>query len=556
MIYKVRHLALLVDSMGTQYSVQSRYITAVDIGLTTNFQSDTELLLGVAPPPTAEITLKKQTSQDVAAFHQLIERDGDYRALTLYVFVSFDNGATYSTKFAGLVKSRKESYSAITLSASGFLDMLSLKRVLTPLMRWKKTATAIVQSGTLLELLNSQDPTLNNVGIINSILWDLGGRPIQCKSLFDDNLVGYTAKFYYDCDTSVIDPEWTWFNNENLQADLESLCRASGGVLFQKEDGLVLYKNVYSIPESTPFAVYTDKDYAAVEVGESRYEPYRKIILTFTPRYLSGNQEVYAEVVDEFLYTGQTLIKTVEFQKPVYRLVNHTTSGQLGSTFVASGYVYTSDIVEASSSSVSKVPVYFKVASYSGWYNPAYLYTGTPGNFIEVNSTNTLPSQSADVHILHSGAAAGLSIYLGKLSLYGRSLEGAKPQSYIRVIEGSSGVAQGYKELRLNDNPYIQDYMSAGRYTNIAAYLLANPRTVLTLTEVPALNSATLGATVEVQSNLMQVSGLFKVTAVKYSNTLATCSLSLVSLSGLVQQSNLYIIGDVYASSDEKYLGF
>lgn len=556
MIYKVKHLAALVDNDGSVYSIPSNYITSVNTSITTNFQSSTELLLGVAPPPTAEITIKKVANSDVAAYHTAISRNGDYRSLTLHVFVSFDNGQTYVTKFSGFVKSRKESYGTVTLGATGFLGLLDLFKLNTPLMRWKRTATTIPQTGSLQDILDSQDPTTNDVGVINSVLWEIGGRPLRCRQLFDDNTQGYQPKFYYDCDGSVINPEWTWFNNDNLLNDLESLCRASGGVLYQREDGVVLYKNIYSIPSNEPEAVYTDSVYEDLEIGESRYEPYSKVILTFTPRYLTSSQEVYSEVLDEFLYPNQILVKTIEFQKPVYRLVNNTTSGQLGDTLVSAVYQKDSEIVEASSASLTKLSVYFKITPYSGWYTPTYTFTGNLGQFNEVPSTSTVTSQSAEIMILNSGVLVDLTVHLGRMRLFGRSLEGAKPQNYIRQIPITSGVLSGFKELRLNENPYIQDYTNARRYTHLSEYLLSNPRQVLTLKSVPADRAVTVGSIVEVNSTSMAVSGLYRVTSVGYELNTQACTLSVISTSGLIGRESVYIVGSGYSLDDTRYLGF
>lgn len=556
MIYKVKHLAALVDNDGSVYSIPSNYITSVNTSITTNFQSSTELLLGVAPPPTAEITIKKITNSDVAAYHTAISRNGDYRSLKLHVFVSFDNGQTYVTKFSGFIKSRKETYSTVTLGAVGFLGLLDLFKLSTPLMRWKPTATTIPQTGSLQEILDSQNPANNDVGVINSVLWEIGGRPLYCRQLFDDDTQGYQPKFYYDCDTSVINPEWTWFNNDNLLNDLESLCRASGGVLYQREDGVVFYKNIYSIPATEPEAVYTDSMYEELEIGESRYEPYSKVILTFTPRYLTANQEVYSEVLDEFLYPNQTLVKTIEFQKPVYRLVSNTTSGHLGDTLVSTAYQKDSEIVEASSASLTKLSVYFKITPYSGWYTPTYMFTGNLGQFDEVPSTSTITSQSAEVMILNSGVLADLTVHLGRMRLFGRSLEGSKPQNYIRQVPITSGVLNGFKELRLNENPYIQDYTNARRYTHLAEYLLSNPRQVLTLKSVPADKAVTVGSIVEVNSAFMAVSGLYRVTSVGYELNTQACTLSVISISGLIGRESVYIIGSGYALHDTRFLGF
>lgn len=558
MIHTIKYLAAITSEDGVVHTIPSKYIVSIDVSAAFAFQTDTELALGVAPPITATIVFKKKTNSTQDSFYQLLGRNQAYRGCTITTFISFDNGVTYKTTFAGILKTRAESFTELTFQAAGFLDILNLKKISTPLLRWSPVATKIPDSlGTAqqnLALLNTQNPANYRVGVINSILWEIGGRPYKYKNVYDQNLAQPKPKFYFDCDASLMNPEWIWFNYDNLLNDLELLCRASGGVLFQNTQGIVQYQNVYGIRAGTQINL-KDSDYSSLSFGESRLEPYSRLMMTFTPRFLSGSQEVFSDTLDEILVGPQVVSKVIEFQKPVAYLLNKTVSGQLADTLVSTQYQKTTELVQATSPSLSKVPVYFRIDPYVDWYLPKYTFAGTLGVFNEGRDTNRLPSQSAKIYMTQSGVYSDYTIFLNNLKLFGRALEPSKTQNYIADIS-SSGVYSGFRELKLNDNPYVQSYQEAERYVTIAQYLIANPRDVITLEGVSSAKSLELGSLINLSSTLMQVSGLYKVTGLRYDNSGSSAQVTLISAGDLIQRSSVYIVGSGYASSETKYLGF
>lgn len=558
MIYKLKYLAALTTDDGVVHTIPSAYIVSIEASTALSFQTDTELSLGVAPPITATITLKKPQEPVSPLFFQYLARGSLYKGCTITTFVSFDNGLSYKSTFSGILKTRLESFTTLKFEAAGFLDILNLKKISTPLLRWSSVATYIPNSAQTaqenLSLLSKQDPANNKVGIINSILWSIGGRPYKYKNVFDTNLLNYAPKFYFDCDASLMNPEWVWFNYDNLLNDLELLCRASGGVLFQNTQGIVEYRNVYGIRAGVS-AVLTDTDYSSLTFGESSLEPYSRLLMTFTPRYLSGSQEVFSDSLNEILVGPQVISKVIEFQKPVAYLLNKTVSGQLADTLVSTQYQKTTELIQATTPSLSKVPVFFRIDPYEDWYLPKYTFSGVLGVFYEQRDTNRLPSQSAKIYMTQSGVYADYTVFLNNLKLYGRALEASKTQNYIANIS-YSGSYTGFRELRLNDNPYVQSYYDAERYVTIAQYLTASPRDVITLEGVSSSKNLELANIVELNSSLMQVSGLFKVTGIRYDNDGASSQLTLIYVGDLTQRSSVYIVGTEYLTSETKYLSF
>ena len=85
---------------------------------------------------------------------------------------------------------------------------------------------------------------------------------------------------------------------------------------------------------------------------------------------------------------------------------------------------------------------------------------------------------------------------------------------------------------------------------------MKNPRTNISVADVPFVSGLTLGTVVEVDSNFNNISGFFKVTDVEYASDLSRVNLSLLSVSGLYLQNSFFIVGQTYSGSDTKILSF
>jgi hypothetical protein len=147
------------------------------------------------------------------------------------------------------------------------------------------------------------------------------------------------------------------------------------------------------------------------------------------------------------------------------------------------------------------------------------------------------------------------TLYIGEVKLFGRSIEASKQQRYIKTLTQASTIS-GFKELSIPDNPYVQSSSHMRRIVNITEYLMKNPRTNISVADVPFVSGLTLGTVLEVDSTFNNVQGSFKVTDIEYSSDLSRVNLSLLSVSGLYLQNSFFIVGQIYSGSDTKILSF
>jgi hypothetical protein len=108
--------------------------------------------------------------------------------------------------------------------------------------------------------------------------------------------------------------------------------------------------------------------------------------------------------------------------------------------------------------------------------------------------------------------------------------------------------------LRLPDNPYVQAEAQAVRLIDTAYYLLKNPRTEITVDNMPYVSGIVLGQTVKLYSTLYSISGEFQITKISFNNDLKTVSPTLLSLSGIYAEDEMFTIGQTYTGADQRRL--
>jgi hypothetical protein len=353
----------------------------------------------------------------------------------------------------------------------------------------------------------------------------------------------------------VLNPEWVWFNYENLLNDLSLLCKASGGLLKQNDDGVLEYTNVFNLKKQQSGLTLNDKDFSDLTYGNYNYEPYKELVITFNPRFLSASQEVFSAVFDEYLSFNQTVERRVEFEKPVWKLVNKTISGQLSDTLVSTNFKTVEDNFTAVDLFGTNRKVSARIQPHNTYYISKYTASGSPGNFVLTKDTGVTSSQSTTAYIKNDVIADQSSLYIATVKLFGRALDSAPEDNCILPIT-TSGVSSGFRQLSLGNNPYIQSKQQGFRFLDIAAYLMQNDRPKISLKEVPFNKNLKLGDVVRVVSTFSNIDDYFKVYSYTVSSSLATADYELISVSGLYDESDLFIVGQTYSGSNEKILSF
>lgn len=540
------------------FVVTPKYISEISLPFISQFEMTVEQMTGVAEPNLARLILLKPKEGEFPELENFLKESSSWRMSLVEVFFTNDgNPANLALVNSGLIFTRSEERTKVTFIMRGFLDLLGITLVETPLFRSRKVATPIPKQVSV-DNLKKQDPTIKDgysVGIINTILWLMGGRPHKYKSLYitqDPYVAGEYPKFYFDCQASVINPEWIWFNYENLKEDLAQLCKASGGLLTQDLDGVIRFKNVFGAKKAWNGFTITDSTFTKLSISEKGTEPYSKVITTYTPRYLAGSQEIYRAVINEYLNYGQSVERQIDFTKPVFKMVNKTISGQLTDTIVGDNFTYVKDKMNVVDVFGTKQVIAAKLSPHNILYIPKYVAAGTAGSFVVEQDKAVISSQSTTLTLKNTISGAN-TVFVGEVSLYGRTLEAGSQETYIRKLKQFPTIS-GYKELRLPDNPYVQSESQAVRLVNTAKYLLENPRQQLQVEGVPMASGIALGETIKLNSVLHTLSGEYQITNISFANNLRQASLTLLSLSGIYGEDELFIIGSEYNDADSRLL--
>jgi hypothetical protein len=557
MIYKPIYSLKIYTNNYDYFVVTPRYISEILLPLTTQFEMATEQMTGVAETTNIGITLLKPATGQFTELENFLKESAPWRMTLVEIFYTND-GVAGNLKLAGtgLIFTRTEDRTKVAFVMRGFLDLFNINLVETPLFRGRKVATPI-PSAVSVSNLKAQDPTIkegSSAGLINTLLWLVGGRPYKYKSLYtsqDAYVAGQYPKFFFDCQASVINPEWAWFNYENLTEDIKQLCKASGGLLSQDLDGVIRYKNVFGSKKTWNGLTITDSLATKFTQSERGSEPYSKVIITYTPRYLAGSQEIYRTVLNEYLNRGESVERQLDFTRPVYKMVNKTISGQLTDTIVGSNFKFVKDTINAVDIFGTKQTMSVKLSPHNILYIPKYVASGTLGNFTVEKDTAVISSQTTTLTV--SNTLNPSTIFVGEVSLYGRTLEAGSQETFIRKLNQFPTIS-GFKELRLPDNPYVQSESQAVRLVDTAKYLLENPRVQITADNVPFVSGIALGETVKIYSQLYALSGEYQITSIAFSNSIQKASITLLSLSGIYGENELFIIGQNYSLADQRKL--
>lgn len=565
MIKKSRqYLKITYNDGVTSLVIPPRYIASIEGSFAAEFNPTAELITGIAPPSTAQVRILKPT--DFPQLTTVLSRSFDWRMMKIELFYSDTNGQNFFKVNEGLIFVRQETNIDVTFTIRGYLDLFNITLVESPLFRNRRVATTIPAGTTDADKatkLTAQNPYVidgANVGVLNALLWAIGGRPYKYKSLYDNQYVsvsGEYPKFYFDLNASVMNPEWVWFNYENLLEDIGALCKAAGGILKQDGDGVIRFENVLNFRKQFSGITLTDSDYSTLAIDELGTEPYSRIVGTYTPRYLSGAQVVYSENLRENLEYNAGFTRQINFEKPVWKLLNTTISGQLSDTVVSSSYRVVNDSEQLESLDfVGRTrPVSFKVLPHTTFCVTKYVASGVAGNFTLVKDENVVSSQATTLDVLNDQVADFSSLYIGKINLYGRALESGPQQRYILPIRQFATIS-GFKELTLPDNPYVQSSLHIQRLVNISKYLMENNRMRIGLGDVPFTSGIALGTIVRVNSALNNVDEYFKVTQITHTDAFSRMDLEVISVSGLYMEDDLFIVGNSYVNTDVKVLSF
>lgn len=419
-------------------------------------------------------------------------------------------------RFVGVITGRDRDGTDGTWACAGLEALVRGEKLWSPLLRRRPGFTATSVSSI-------EDPanTAWRGGLGNWILWQIGGRPLAQAGTYP------SALFYYDCEQAIIAPEWSWTSGENPWNELDRLCKACGGQVFQDDDGVLRYTSPTGLAANAPSYTFTD----AVLTEDQRetlnagpYETKREqadtedtvtaVTCSYTSRVLQGYQEVYGDTEARIVAAGATVTLQLDTQLPIY--------------------------------SPATVRVEYDAGIVRNAARPA------PSHLVA-----TITGRAATRFTLTLQNTLGEPIVVYALRLFGRPISAGEPGG---VSYSTTSELNTARVLEIPDNPFIQARSHAERLARMVFDYYAGERGLITLTGCPYDPRRFVGEPVYFTSanaavGWNETATPCRITAIRPGGD-GFMDVDLGRAAGLPIRSEFFVIGQTYASADVRQMGY
>lgn len=470
-------------------TVSDNYVLSVS-GLVNAGGGSSGLDFGATASPRITIELDDNSTTAAIAWNQT-------RVRVSFGFAGSDELVRMTGIIIGRTRSWGLSENSLTWDCAGFDALISA----TPLyseMFYRRLAATATGASTV------EDPTNGGyaAGLVNYIFWQAGGRPLAQAGTYT------SAVFYYECANALMGPEWSWIAGEDAWAELDRLCRACGGQVYQKPDGTMVYSNPLA-PTAGAYTL-TTAAFEGASQEETTTEYFTSARCSYTARALQPTQVVYEDTTPRVVAPSGTLVFTVEPQLPVYAWSIESTD-----TIPASHYVCTD---------------YFGVPM-----TPDATYSDLAAARAELTFENT---------------DATKPMIISRISLH------AQPVAPVET--GQAQYGSGTPERQIGDGEiYVQSRTHAERLVRIYVDVYGVVRPTRTFDGMGYDPDRELGEVIAVTLSDWSLSSTsHRITEIAPSDTGATMSLKATPLTGIPLASELFMIGTSYSNGDTRKLGY
>lgn len=416
------------------------------------------------------------------------------------VRVTYTVGAATARAFVGLIASRRRTLTRCEIELEGIASKIASTRFYSNALYRRPAATKTTASSI-------EDPAnvAYNAGLINRIMWEAGGRPVEQSGSYP------TAIFSYGCDQALFAPEWSWVAGEDGWQEALRLARACGGQLFVDTLGVVRFRSALSFANSAPTYTFTESVYRECSERYAAGQLATKVICQFIPRFGQALQEVADDASPRLLQRNGSLTVVLEPQWPCSSF--DTPSNQLRPEAVVAVF-----------GDGTKAP--------QG--GAGYTHTIT---FAAQRVALSFQNQTARPIIIH------------RIMLKGTPIAPGEPGS---ITSGS-----GTTEKTIEDNPYVQSKSHAQRLADLVLSFYGTVRPFREIEGCPWDPNRLIG---EVVGLTCQDFGLTNsphvITAIRNDDTGATAGYTLVYVGDLIKESDFFLIGSTDYSGQSRKLGF
>lgn len=408
--------------------------------------------------------------------------------------VTFTVDAATARNGAGVVVGFDQDMDTATLKAEGYQKLIAATRVYSALFLRRPAATKTSASSI-------EDPTDGSyaAGAINYALWQAGGRPYEQAGSYS------SAAFYYSLQQALIAPDYSWLAGENAWEACLTLCRAAGGQLYQRPDGVIAYVAPLSIAAGSSVFTLTSSDYARVTRSGTVGSLMASVECPYQGRYLTSVQEIISDTTARVVAAGKTATIELEPRYPIYQL----------ETLNGGGTQLVADAITATN------------------------YDGSVATF-----THTLTIAAQRVTIVVSNTSAQPFV-IEKITIRARA-----------VAPGEAGVVSagsGAPTLTIEANDFIQSRAHAQRLTRMALDFFAQARPIIKvegLLHNPALQIGDIGALTVTPWGMTSTSVV--ILGLGHSQTGAEMALDVIDITGLPTIADYWIVSASGQSGTKK----
>jgi hypothetical protein len=410
----------------------------------------------------------------------------------LPIKVVFSRNATTQQAFQGVITDRERGLEELTFTCEGYAALIRDVKAYSPAFHRRPVATKTTAASV-------EDPsdTAYVAGPINWLLWIAGGRPLEQ----DFNPAYANARFWYSLDQALIAPEWSWLAGENAWDEALKLVQASGGQLYQAPDGVIRYRQPYTIADGTSNGKsFSKANVRTIRERQSSRQVMDTAIVSYVPRLLRPTQDVVTDDTPRFIQIGETISFDLEPQWPIASL-EQASSGQLK-------------------------PEALVVNLLSG-ISAAVMDT-------DFSHTVTYTAQKVSITIMN--------LAIVPLALYKVTLRG---QPIVAGEAGTVSIGSGTSiKTVCADNPYIQSREHAERLAHIYMDFYGDVRPIRTLAGCVFDPELAIGEAVSLSIPEWDLDSVWHVVvAIRHSQTGAEMELDVVEIAGLAKTSQHFIVG-------------
>lgn len=418
------------------------------------------------------------------------------------VRATFTRNAVSARGLAGVITAFEQTTEDLTLRTEGYQRLIAKTKIYSPIFRRRPIATKTTASSV-------EDPAGVGyaAGPINYGLWQAGGRPYEQAGSYP------AALFYYSCHQGLIAPDYSWLAGEDTWETCLRLCRAAGGQLYQRPDGVVAYASPLSLAEGSSVFSLGPSDYGSARRSGDAGATMASAICPYQARYISSLQEIISDATARVVGVGKTV--TIDLE-PKYPIAQLETLNGAGAQLVA------------------------------GAISATYYDGSIPASGVGYTHTLSVAAQRVTIAIANIGAQP---FVVEKIVIRAKAIAPGEAGTFV--------VGSALPTLTLEQNEFVQSRAHARRLTKMAMDLFGQARPIITVdgcVHNPALQIGSIGTFTCAKWGM--TSTPVCILSVSHSRTGRETSYELLDITGLPKLSDYFLVSTSSQAGQTKRIGY